>query len=197
MQSNHHYNFGMQGQQQTNMNKKPLNNYNPNLSKKNGSHSNQNILNRPGTSNAGKGPVKIRSDVNYPKKPSTPDQFGNIKRTVADSKMGIYQGGGTLKRPSSSKTKNNNEPGINHRPSTAPQKEKKNTGLGGTMIIRNSHYSGPNKRLPSPQLHSNGLGHTQKINPSRYRAPSPVIKSGLNMGGTFKRGVVYPKNKFY
>lgn len=169
------------------MNKKPLNNYNPNLSKKGRSNSNTNILNRPGTSNT-KGPVKITSNnISYPKKPSTPDQFYHIRRSNnQDNKMVLFPG--IMKRPSS-KTRSD----VMNRPSTAPQKDKKG-GLGGTMIIKgNSHYSGPNRRLPSPQIHTSGFGGTQKLNPSRYRAPSPVVKSGLNMGGTFKRMGSYQK----
>ena len=45
----------------------------------------------------------------------------------------------------------------------------------------NNNFNGPNKRLPSPQIHSNNiLGKTKKNNP-RYRAPSPVIRSGNNL----------------
>ena len=51
--------------------------------------------------------------------------------------------------------------------------------------------SGPTKRLPSPQIHSNNtLNRPQKNNP-RYRAPSPVIRSNNNLNsmgiGTIKR----------
>ncbi|MCQ2819000.1 MAG: hypothetical protein MJ252_17180 [archaeon] len=187
-QANHHYNVGYGGGGQ-NMNKKPLNNYNPQLSKKVGSHSNSNILHRPGTSTSGKGPVKIRSDVAFAKKPSTPDQFSRIRRGNIEDRMSPFPSS-TFKRPNS-KTKNDL---INSRPSTAPQKDKKR-GLGGTMIVK-GNFSGPNRRLPSPQIHSSGFGSTQKLNPSRYRAPSPVIKSGLNMGGSLKRNS-YQKNNFY
>lgn len=131
--------------------------------------------------------MKIKTDVSINKKPSTPDQFHRIKKGN-ENKFPNYSNN-IIKRPLS-KTKND---AINQRPSTAPQKDKKS--FNSTMKPKNSRLIGPNKRLPSPQIQSSGLGRTQKINMSRYRAPSPNIKSGLNMTNTFKSGL--NRQKFY
>ena len=166
--------------------KKPLNNYNPNLSRKN--PHNAGLLSRPHTGGPGRGPVKIKTDISYTKKPSTPDQFAHLKKGTENKYPGYHSN--MNKRPLS-KSKND---AINHRPSTAPQKDKKNQNL--SIKSKNSRFIGPNKRLPSPQLQSGGLGSTQKMNP-RYRAPSPVIKSGLNMTGPLKPSAGFNKAKLY
>lgn len=103
---------------------------------------------------------------------------------------------GTLYR-GSSKSKND---GMN-RPSTAPQKDKKeykpstNSNPYSNSSV-NKNYSNTMKRLPSPQIQSNNhLSKTQKVETSKYRAPSPMIKSSsLSIG---QPGKAHYQNKKY
>ena len=164
---------------------KPLNNYNPNLNKKNTFNNNNNALfNRPSTGGAmhSKGPIKIKNDSIYGKKPSTPDQFGHLKTNHSNKNNNTYYG--TMKK---------RDP-INNRPSTAPQKDKNPIGnVRNSNNQINRHYNGVNKRLPSPNLSSsNSLSKTQKITSAKYRAQSPMIKSNMTMG-TIKRGTYHGK----
>ena len=168
----------------------PINNFNPNLMKKK-NNSNKinytenlnnrkgNIFNRPRSQN---GPIKIKNDYSL-KKPSTPDQINHLKNNINNkNNNNIYERTNLSRTPTRS---DNNNKFIN-RPSTAPQKEKKNNlnnniKYGNIKRNVNNNFNGPNKRLPSPQIHSNNiLGKTKKNNP-RYRAPSPVIRSGNNL----------------
>ena len=164
---------------------KPLNNYNPNLNKKNNCRNNTNnaLFNRPSTGGSmhSKGPIKIKNDSLYGKKPSTPDQFGHLKpnHSIQSNKNNNYYG--TMKKNP-----------INNRPSTAPQKDK--NPIGNVKNSNNTrHYgNGVNKRLPSPNLSSSSsLSKTQKITSAKYRAQSPMIKSTNMTMGTIKRGGVY------
>ena len=187
---------------------KPLNNYNPNLAKKNtntsykpqhnhlnnpnNNHSNPNLFNRknrPNTPNGPmKGPIRIKNDNSSSliKKPTTPDTLSRLNKTTHS----MYNN--PIQRPSSVKKKqvpSSNHHDIPHsRPSTAPHKDKLGQNpmsrSNNTMINPNmrQHMMPDNsKRLPSPQIHSNNtLSKTQKVNQARYRAPSPVVKSTGN-----------------
>ena len=180
------YTMQIQSSNQNAQMNKPLNNYNPNLNKKNTFNSNTNnaLFNRPSTGGSmhSKGPIKIKNDSLYGKKPSTPDQFGHLKtnHSIQANKNSNYYG--TMKK---------RDP-INNRPSTAPQKDKNPIGN-----VRNSsntrHYgNGVNKRLPSPNLSSSSsLSKTQKITSAKYRAQSPMIKSTNMTMGSIKRGGAY------
>jgi hypothetical protein len=170
-----------------------------------------NLYNRPKSQN---GPIKIKNDYSL-KKPSTPDQINHIRNN--NNNINQKSKYNNLYNPinhslySGSKTPNRNDNNIiNNRPSTAPQKDKNNI-YGNNNNFNNNKYginkkgfnnnfSGPNKRLPSPQIHSNNILKTQKNNP-RYRAPSPVIRSGNvfnNMGiGNIKRSSNVIQNKMY
>ena len=201
---------------------KPINNFNPNLMKKTQNKQNtqnylintkksNNLYNRPKSQN---GPIKIKNDYSL-KKPSTPDQINHIRNN--NNNINQKSKYNNLYNPinhslySGSKTPNRNDNNIiNNRPSTAPQKDKNNiygnnnnfnnNKYGNNKKGFNNNFSGPNKRLPSPQIHSNNILKTQKNNP-RYRAPSPVIRSGNvfnNMGiGNIKRSSNVIQNKMY
>ena len=182
------YGVSIQNSSSSSSMNKPINNYNPNLNKKNHYQSGNALFNRPSSGGAQKGPIKIKNDSSslYGKKPSTPDQFGHFKTNMSQ-KQNYY---GTIKKK--------NDP-VNVRPSTAPQKDK--NSLGGT-IQRNSSNTqmtrqyGVNKRLPSPNLSSgNSLSKTQKISTGKYRAQSPMVKSTNMTMGTIKRGAYH--NKMY
>ena len=197
---------------------KPINNFNPNLMKKNQNKQNiqntkksNNLYNRPKSQN---GPIKIKNDYSL-KKPSTPDQINHIRNNnnniIQKSKYNNLYNPINRSIYSGSKTPTRNDNNIiKNRPSTAPQKDKNNiygnnnnfnnNKYGNIKKGINNNFSGPNKRLPSPQIHSNNILKTQKNNP-RYRAPSPVIKSGNvfnNMGiGNIKRSSNVIQNKMY
>ena len=148
-------------------------NYTENLNNRKG-----NIFNRPRSQN---GPIKIKNDYSL-KKPSTPDQINHLKNNINNkNNNNIYERTNLSRTP----TRSDNNKFIN-RPSTAPQKEKKNNlnnniKYGNIKRNVNNNFNAPNKRLPSPQIHSNNiLGKNKKNNP-RYRAPSPVIRSGNNL----------------
>ena len=186
------------------------NNNNPNLFNRSN--------NRPNTSSgSSKGPIRIKND----KKPTTPDihnGYRNISYAFTNNNnnniynvpnnKNIYQS--QLPRPSSvqKRTSPSSHTTTNNRPSTAPHKDKPNpfmsnnsnsktlfTRGNGIGYIDNSSNININKRLPSPQLHSNNsLSRTTKVSNSsssntKYRVPSPVIKSqNVIGGGTIKRG---------
>ena len=201
---------------------KPINNFNPNLMKKTQNKQNtqtqlintkksNNLYNRPKSQN---GPIKIKNDYSL-KKPSTPDQISHIRNNndniIQKSKYNNLYNPINRSLYSGAKTPNRNDNNlINNRPSTAPQKDKNkmygnnnsynNNKFGNNKKGFNNNFSGPNKRLPSPQIHSNNILKTQKNNP-RYRAPSPVIRSGNafnNMGiGNIKRSSNVMQNKIY
>jgi len=193
---------------------KPINNFNPSLMKKNSSSNNNtlknqntnntrkgNLYNRPRSQN---GPVKIKNDII--KKPTTPDQINHYKSNMnpnnnLNSKYNNYNSiHKSINYGSKTPTRNDN---INNRPSTAPQKDKNhslygnntnNNKFGNIRRSVNNNMSGPTKRLPSPQIHSNNtLNRPIKNNP-RYRAPSPVIRSNNSLNsmgiGTIKRNNV-------
>ena len=189
---------------------KPINNFNPSLMKKSSSnnsiknpnlHNNNrkgNLYNRPRSQN---GPVKIKNDII--RKPTTPDQINHYKGNNNNPLNPRFNNYGGIQRSINygSKTPTRNDNNIHNRPSTAPQKEKNNSLYGNNInnnkygnirrSVNNNNMSGPTKRLPSPQIHSNNtLNRPQKNNP-RYRAPSPVIRSNNNLNsmgiGTIKR----------
>lgn len=93
----------------------------------------------------------------------------------------IYSGINSTKNTSS-----NHKAGTLARPSTAPQKEKKQS----KGYSSKPNYLSNMKRVPSPMLHSNNnntLYRSQKINPEKFRAPSPMLKSSSFNLGNFKR----------
>ena len=145
---------------------RPLNNFNPSLMRK----AKTPLFNRNG--NLNNKPIKIQNNEFY-KKPSTPDL--TLKKSKDLEKL--YKNQNIYLNMNHLKNKNNNN--ILKRPSTAPQKDKKNNNVNYN-IVRNKKYLGTRlKRAPSPMLksHNNNLYKTQKVNIEKLRDPSPLFKS--------------------
>ena len=176
---------------------KPLNNYNPNLAKKNTNtsykhqhnhlnnpnnvnHSNPNLFNRknrPNTPNGPmKGPIRIKNDntSSIIKKPTTPDTLSRLNKNTHS----MYNN--PIQRPNSVKKKQgpSNHHDIPHsRPSTAPHKDKINTN---PMSRSNNTMINPNMR------HNNNNNGINMMPGNGKRLPSPQIHSNNTLSKTQK-----------
>ena len=161
-----------------NNNSKPINNYNPSLLRK----AKTPLFTRQ--NNMNNGPIKIQN--NQIKKPTTPDNINRKKINSPNMKFNYNYYGTNINsnnslNKSNSKSKNNE---TIKRPSTAPQKDKRNNKniIKGKNNNNNYNHMGQTmKRLPSPKIKSHNLygnmNKTQKFNYAKYRTPSPMIKS--------------------
>ncbi len=142
---------------------KPLNNFNPSLIRK----AKTPIFNRP--NNVNNGPIKIQNNDFY-RKPSTPDQINSTLKKSKDLEK-LYKNQNIYLNKSHLKNKNNNN--ILKRPSTAPQKDKKNN----MNYIKNKNFFGGSlKRAPSPMLKShNNLYRSQKLHNEKLKVKSNDI----------------------
>ncbi len=156
-----------------NNNSKPINNYNPSLLRK----AKTPLFTRQ--NNMNNGPIKIQN--NQIKKPTTPDNINRKKIRSPNMKFNYNHYGTNINTNNSINKSKNNE--IIKRPSTAPQKDKRNNKnvIKGNNKNNYNHIGQTMKRLPSPKIQSHNLNgnmnKSHKFNYAKYRAPSPMIKS--------------------
>lgn len=183
-----------------NISKKPINNYDPSLSRK---ARTPNLYNRQSNTN---GPVKLTNNKMF-KKPGTPDSTALTKsKNLNQQNFGGLGNYGNIRKNNTGVNFSRFQPlnknkvmgGSLKRPSTAPHKDKLNKngtfkGMGNTTNNFRPNYkgmSGPTKRVPSPMLHTqNNFGKNQGFRPEKYRIPSPMIKPSSSSD-------IFKKSKF-
>ena len=147
---------------------KPLNNFNPSLIRK----AKTPLFNRNG--NLNNGPIKIQNNEFY-RKPSTPDQINSTLKKTKDLEK-LYNNNQNIylnMYRSISKSRSSSNSNTLKRPSTAPQKDKKNN----MNYIKNKNFFGGSlKRAPSPMLKShNNLYRSQKLHNEKLKVKSNDI----------------------
>ena len=147
---------------------KPLNNFNPSLIRK----AKTPLFNRNG--NLNNGPIKIQNNEFY-RKPSTPDQINSTLKKTKDLEK-LYKNNQNIylnMYRSISKSRSSSNSNTLKRPSTAPQKDKKNN----MNYIKNKNFLGGSlKRAPSPMLKShNNLYRSQKLHNEKFKVKSNDI----------------------